>query len=94
MSIPASSISFSRKGPRSFSRVYCSPGRPASPPAGHGEVSVFDAAEDFLDVLCGIELGLVGELEDLHGALSLGCGGNGVWRECGKRRAKARGRSF
>ena len=24
-------------------------------------------AEDFLDVLCGIELGLVGEREDLHG---------------------------
>src|SRR5262249_47640496 len=28
----APSISLSRNGPRSLSRVYCSPGRPASPP--------------------------------------------------------------
>jgi hypothetical protein len=61
-------------------------------PAGDGEVSVFDAAEDFLDMLCGIELGLVGELEDLHGALSpsyswmpLGC--DGKWRVARMRQA-------
>jgi len=32
ISIAASSISLSRSAPRSLSRVYCSPGRPASPP--------------------------------------------------------------
>src|ERR1700757_3393298 len=58
-------------------------------PAGDGEVSVFDAAEDFLDVLFRRELGFVGELENLHGTLSppvvptLGCRLVAAWLPLG-----------
>src|SRR5262249_40255912 len=35
-------------------------------PARHGEVAVFDPAEDLLDMLLRLELGFIGKFEDLH----------------------------
>jgi hypothetical protein len=40
-------------------------------PAGDGDVALFDAAEDFLDVLLGIVLGLVGKAPALFASLPL-----------------------
>jgi hypothetical protein len=38
-------------------------------PAGDGDVAVFDAAEDFLDMFLGVEFDFIGQAENPHGSL-------------------------
>jgi hypothetical protein len=65
-------------------------------PAGDGEIAVAVAAEDFLDVLLRIELGLFGKAEDLHCSFSVSVARDGACqsatmrRECGKARRKVK----
>src|SRR5262249_51220122 len=60
-------------------------------PAGHRDVAAFEAAEDLLDVLFGVKFGLVSQVEDPHWRAPCIADRDGVRRECGKPRAKAKG---